>query len=333
MATIKDVAKEAGVAVSTVSRVINNSGYVSEKTKDIVLKAMEKYNFSPSGVARGLVSGTTKTVGLMIPDVANPFYSDIARGIEDSAIQNGFATILCNYDWNLEREKMYLDKLRQMRVDGIILAGSRSKINSIINLIGNVPLVVIDRRDNPVGGAVWMNNEIGGKVATQHLLDIGCKNIVHLSGPKLSPSALGRKNGFLQAIKEGLRSGMRITSAVYQGDYRYSGGYELALKLLSSKNRPDGIFASNDIMAIGAIQAAQNLGITIPNELAVIGYDNIAMGQYINPKLSTIDQSGYLMGNTSWQLLFDIMASDERTHKDIEFVPKLIKRQSTFRSN
>lgn len=329
MATIKDVAKEAGVSVSTVSRVINNSGYVGAETKLKVHKAMSKLNFRPSGVARGLVSKTTKTIGLLIPDVSNPFYADVARGIEDSAIQNGFATILCNFEWKIDREKMYLEKLRQMWVDGIILSGSRSKLEDLIDLIGDVPFVVIDRRDNPIGGAVWMDNETGGKVATDHLLDIGCKKLVHLSGPSLSPSAIGRKKGFIRAIEEAKLRGLDIVGDVYQGDYRYEGGYNLGIKLLSSDNKPDGIFAANDIMAIGVIQAAQTLGISIPNDLAVIGYDNIAMGEYIYPKLSTIDQPAYIMGRTSFQMLSDIIASEKREHREIEFVPKLIVRQST----
>ncbi|MGG1691725.1 LacI family DNA-binding transcriptional regulator [Heyndrickxia ginsengihumi] len=331
MATIKDVAKEAGVSVSTVSRVINNSGYVSNKTRLNVNQAMLKLNFSPSEVARGLVNGATKTVGLLIPDVANPFYAEIARGIEDSAIQNGFATILCNYDWKLDREKMYLAKLQQMRVDGIVIAGSRSKFDSLLDLIGDVPSVVIDRRDNPVGGAVWMNNEVGGEVATQHLFEIGCKKLIHLSGPRLSPSASGRKKGFIRTIEKAKSEGMDVTGEVLQGDFRYKGGFDLATKLLKSDNKPDGIFAANDIMAIGVIQAAQTLGISVPEELAIIGYDNIDMGEYTFPKLSTIDQPAYLMGNTSWQMLMDMMSSDKRNHIELEFVPKLIVRQSTMR--
>jgi LacI family transcriptional regulator len=330
LATIKDVAKVAGVSVSTVSRVINKSGYVSNEADTNVRKAMTKLNFSPSGVARGLVSGMTSTVGLLIPDVANPFYADIVRGIEDSAIQNGFATILCNYDWKIEREKMYLEKLRQSRVDGIILAGSRSKVEDLLNLIGDVPFVVIDRRENPIGGSVWMDNEVGGRVATRHLIDIGCKRIAHLSGPKLSPSALGRKKGFLLEVEERKLKGLEISGEVYQGDYRYEGGYNLAIDLLSKKDRPDGIFAANDIMAIGVIQAAQTLGLSIPEDLAVIGYDNIPMGEYIFPKLSTIDQPAYLMGHTSWEMLHNLMSSDKRSHQEIEFVPKLVVRQSTL---
>lgn len=332
MITIKDVAQKAGVSVTTVSRVINRSGYVGESAQARVIKVMEELNFIPSHVARGLVSGKTSTIGLLIPDVANPFFSDIARGIEDAAIAQGYTTILCNSDWNLDREIMYIDILRSKWVDGVIIAGSRSNEEVVTKAAGMLPMVWVDRQNSNTKSSVWMDNDKGGRIATQHLLNIGCQHLIHVSGPEDSPSAKARWQGFEKTIVNGRTLNSSLTGELIQGNFRFEGGYEIGSSLLRSKNRPDGIFAANDLMAIGIIQAARSCGVDVPGELAVIGYDNIAMCEYVFPSLTTIAQPGYAMGRAAFQLLKQQLGADgEIRAEQQEFEPKLILRGSTAR--
>lgn len=305
---------------------------MGESAQARALKAMEELNFIPSHVARGLVSGKTATIGLLIPDVANPFFSDIARGIEDAAIARGYMTILCNSDWNLDREIMYIDILRSKWVDGVIIAGSRSDEEVVAKAVGTLPTVWVDRQNSDIKNSVWMDNEKGGRIATQHLLNLGCQYLIHVSGPEDSPSAKARRLGFEKAIVKGRTLNSSVTGELIQGNFRYEGGYEIGLSLLRSKNRPDGIFAANDLMAIGIIQAARSCGIDVPDELAVIGYDNIAMCEYVFPSLTTIAQPGYAMGRASFNLLRQQLGADgEMRTEQQEFEPKLILRGSTAR--
>lgn len=328
MITIRDVARVAGVAVSTVSRVINQSGYVAKDTEARVKVAMQQLNFQPSGIARGLISRKTGSIGLLVPDVANPFFSDITRGAEDAAIAEGFSLFLCNSDWQLDRERMYLDILRRRWVDGVIVAGTRSSESDLLECIGSLPFVVVDRKATQMGSSVWSNNEVGALLATEHLIATGCQKIVHIAGPEQSPSATARKTGFLRAMSQRL-SQSTLQSLLFPGDFRYEGGYHTALSLLNCSAPPDGIFAANDLMAIGVIQAAESLGLHIPQDLAVVGYDNIAMSSYVSPRLTTIDQPGYKMGQAGFEILLQIMQSKTQNLTDQEFEPTLIVREST----
>lgn len=324
MSTIKDVAKMAGVSVSTVSRVINESGYVGLETRKLVENSMRILGFSPNGIARGLVSGRTASIGLLIPDVSNPFFADVARGTEDAAIQSGYSLILCNSDWKLERERMYLDTLRGKWVEGVVIAGSRSSEQQLKEAIGSLPFVLVDRKSKNIGVSVWSDNILGAEKATEHLLNAGCQNIVHITGPEFSPSGMARLKGFKNVMT---RSDKKFS--IFPGDFRHKGGYVAGLELLAGKNKPDGIFAANDLMAIGVIQAAQSLGLNVPNDVMVIGYDNIAMAEYVSPKLSTIEQSGYQMGEIAFRLLYRQLEHPGEPLKDEEFIPRLIERKST----
>lgn len=330
--TIKDVAQRAGVSVTTVSRVINHSGYVGETAQERVTKAMEELNFQPSHLARGLVSGKTSTIGLLIPDVTNPFFSDIARGIEDAAIANGYTTILCNSDWKREREIMYLDILRSRWADGVIIAGSRSGEEAINKATAGLPVVLVDRQASPRRSSVWMDNEKGGRLATSHLVNIGCRHLVHISGPEDSPAANARRLGFETVVTESRARYSSLRGELIQGNFRYEGGYEIGLSLLRSKDRPDGIFAANDLMAVGILQAARFCGIEVPDELAVVGYDNIALSDYVFPSLTTISQPGYAMGRAAFQLLLNqLTLGGNYKAEQQEFEPQLILRGSTAR--
>ncbi|WEG13323.1 LacI family DNA-binding transcriptional regulator [Pullulanibacillus sp. KACC 23026] len=325
MATIKDVARLSNVSVSTVSRVINSSGYVAKEVHERVVKSMKALNYQPNEVARGLVSKKTSIIGLIIPDVSNPFFSDIARGVEDKAIMNQYNVMLCNTDWQLERETNYIKLLQGKWVEGIVLAGTRSLEAELTSVLGNLPVVFVDRKPFNSASAIWSDNEQGGYMATNHLIENGCENIVHLSGPKDSPSAVARRTGFLKAIEEH----PEVTGSVIQGDFRYNSGFSLASDLFSKKEFPDGIFAGNDLMAVGVTQAANRYKVNIPEDIKLIGYDNIAMSQYVYPSISTIAQSGYEMGGMALELLLESLERKEKRDVQQEFSPQLIIRKST----
>lgn len=329
MATIKDVAREAGVSVSTVSRVINDNGYVSDDKRKNVLNAMDILGFRPSNIARGLVSGKTYTLGLVIPDISNPFFPDIARGVEDEAIENNYNLILCNSDWKIEREDMYISLLIEKRCEGVVLVGSRSLESDLLKIIGKMPFVSVDREMVQAGHSVWVDNELGAYTATKHLYEMGYRRVVHISGPTSARTAKARLAGYMQAVEEFGHHEPQIV----ESDFRRSGGYEAAWKILEQEDslRPDAIFAANDLMAIGVLQACEKLGIKCGTDLGVVGYDGIGSGAYTSPTLTTIFQPGYEMGRRACQLLLEeIVNPSKRRIKEV-FNFELLVRSSTQR--
>lgn len=326
--TIRDVARLAGVAVSTVSRVCNHSGYVHRETEKKVLQAMKDLDFNLNSIARSLASGRTSTVGLLIPDVANPYFADVARGTEDAAIRKGFSVILCNSDWQRDREMMYLRLLRSRWVDGIIVVGSRSSEETLKAELSEIPSVLVDRQASQIlCDSVWMDNEKGARLATDHLRELGCRSIAHIRGPIKSPSASARLRGFRIAIQDMDPACVLIA----KGDYRYQSGHDAGSHLLTLDAPPDGVFAGNDLMAFGFAQAAAHLGVRIPDDVKLVGYDNIAMAAFVSPPLTSIDQPSYEMGSAAFDMLYDRLYTDHDRliSSTREFEPELIIREST----
>ena len=327
--SIKDVARVAGVGVSTVSRVINGSGYVKASTKKKILHTMQELNFQPSSLARGLVLGSTTTIGLLIPDVANPFFSEIARGVEDAARVEGYSVFLCNSDWQHDRETNYLKLLQSHWVAGVIVVGSRSSREELMTALEDLPYVLVDRQSSLVEShSVFMNNEAGAYFATRHLIEQGCIRIVHIAGPQGSPSAQQRLLGYSRAIQEA-----NLPEWIENGDFKYGSGYDVGMRILTSGNRPNGIFAGNDMMAIGVMQAASKIGIKIPDELKMVGFDNTPMSAFVFPSLSTINQPSYEMGKMAFKMLNNQLSADMVDSSEqafYEFSPELIVRSSTI---
>lgn len=318
--TIKEVAKLAGVSVSTVSRVINSSGYVKSETRDRVVEAMKTLRFNPSSVARGLVIGKTSTVGLLLPDVSNPFFAEVARGIEEAAMAHGFTVIFCNSDWKLEYERTYLDVLKSKSVEGVIIIGNRNSEAEIIDIMSPVPCIFVDRRmESDHENYIWIDHCAGAAIATKKLIDTGCQRIAHICGPNQSTSAAARLAGYQAAMKDA-----DLEPVIYQGNFRFTGGYQAAKEMLASECPPDGVFVGNDMMAIGVLQAAGELGVKIPADLSVIGYDDIEMAGCTFPPLTTIRQPAHEMGRAAFSLL-----KNRSVHTKVEFKPTLVERSST----
>lgn len=332
--TIKDIARLANVSITTVSRVINNkSEGISEATRSKILEIIKETNYQPNTIARGLVTKKTKSIGLIIPDITNPFFPDIARGVEDSANIYGYNVFLCNTDDKIDKENDYIKALKEKYVDGIIFTSSsitESKhISEIMN--NNIPIVMIDRYIKPERRkicGVFLDNYKGGYLATKHLIDLGHNNIACISGPLYTESAKERLRGYKDALAE---NNIKINEEIIiEGDYKIKGG-ALALEKLLDKKYITGVFACNDLMAYGAYKTLKANGYKIPNDISVVGFDDIQLSQIMEPQLTTVKQPSYDMGLMAMRMLIKLIEGKRLSKKIINFEPQLIIRQSTKR--
>ena len=290
MTTIKDVARLAGVSITTVSHVINETRYVSDELRGRVLAAMQELNYRPNVLARSLRRGETRTIGLVVPDNSNPFFAEVARIVEDVGFEKGYSVILCNSDGSLEKEAAYISVLIAKQVDGVIFIAAGSKHEHLHELTAQgIPVVVADR-DIPqsLADVVLVDNEKGGYEATRYLLSLGHRRIACIAGPSdLTPSA-DRVRGYRRAQEE---AGISIEEGwIVPGDFRYQGGEAATARLLRLGEPPSAIFACNDVMAIGALRTLQNAGLQVPGDVSIIGFDDIPLASAMSPALTTVAQ-------------------------------------------
>ncbi|MCV0026441.1 LacI family transcriptional regulator [Bacillus halotolerans] len=327
--TIYDVAKEANVSISTVSKVLNNTGNISEKTKNRIWKVIEELQYQPSVVtsARKMM----KTIGLLIPDIANPFMAELARAVEDSGRKKDFSVIICSTDNHSLREEEYITMLKQKHVDGIIVATGLKNSQAIRELIESDMPVVMLSRDIPhlPVDTVVADDFKGGYEAAVHLAHLGHANIAVIAEKINNTSIKNRVIGF----KEGLQvSGIQIDeSAILDCPYDLSASKDISLKLLNQKHRPTAVFVTTELLALGVLQAARQLHISIPSSLSLVGFDNSILAKISDPQLTTIAQPTEEMGEKAIELLMDGMA-DSKQKKVIQRVmlsPSLIVRNST----
>ena len=329
MATIREVAESAGVSYATVSHVINNTRVVTPETRERVLAAMAALNYRPNALARSLRQGKTNTMGLVLPDSANPFFAEISRSIEDEAFKKGYSVFLCNTELDTKRELFYVDVLSKKQVDGIIFVAAGDQADSLDFLVQrNMPVVMIDRDvPNVDVDAVLTDNQLGGFLATQHLIELGHTRIVCIAGPSsITPSA-ERITGYRRALEE---AGIPYDeSLIIRGDYHAQSGMEITHSILKMQPRPTAIFALNDLMALGALRAAAEAGCSVPRELAVVGYDDLEIAHFTNPPLTTIAQPKKEIGAQAVNLLVERMALKSRPPSRLVLPPELIVRRST----
>lgn len=310
MVTIKDVAKRAGVSVTTVSRVLNNSPHpISPETRQRVLEAVAELGFCPNAAARSLQLNETKTIGLMLPDIANPYYPGIVRGIEDVAHEEGYTIILCNTDRSRERTLRYLRVLREKRVDGIIFTGGGVVEDASHDRFfrrEEIATVVIGRHSAEFP-SVQINNVEAARIAVGHLLSRGHRCIACIAGPNTSTTVRDRLDGYRKALAE---AGIEYNSAlVVTGDFSPAGGYQAVQRLLGLADlRVTAIFAHNDLMAIGALKALTDNGLAVPQDVALVGFDDIPLASYVLPRLTTVAVPVYDLGVTAMRLLKDLLA-------------------------
>lgn len=329
MTTIREVAESAGVSYATVSHVINNTRWVSQETRERVLAAMDALNYRPNALARSLRQGKTNTIGLVLPDSANPFFAEISRSIEDEAFKKGYSVFLCNTELDTQRELFYVDVLSKKQVDGIIFVAAGDQADSLDFLVRrNMPVVMIDRDvPNVEVDAVLTDNQLGGWLATRHLLELGHTRIACIAGPSsITPSA-ERIIGYRKALEE---AGVPYDETlVICGDYHAQSGMEITHLILKMNPRPTAIFALNDLMALGALRAAAEAGCSVPKDLAVVGYDDLEIAHFTNPPLTTIAQPKKEIGARAIHLLVDRMTSRSSPPSRLVLPPELIVRRST----
>lgn len=308
---ITDVAKRAGVSISTVSRVLNNTGYpVKLETRQRVQEAVEELGFRPNDLARGLLLKKSRTVGLITPDISNPYYPELSLGIEATASEHGYSVIFCNTNRQADKLEQYVDVLLQKRADGIILAGGGTDFAPVSKVLSDfdTEVAVIGRHNLPFP-SVQIDNVQAARDATSHLAKLGHERIAFISGPVNLSSVQDRLSGYRSSLEEqGIDRDDRL---VCEGNFQPESGYSAALSLLQGNSRPTAIFTANDYMAIGVMSAAADLGLSIPQDLSVVGFDDITIASYVRPTLTTIALPGYKMGVSAMRLLLKLFAQEE----------------------
>jgi DNA-binding LacI/PurR family transcriptional regulator len=330
--TIKDVARESGLNISTVSRALNNENGVNDQTREHVFAVAARLNYRPNRVARGLVTGRSHSLALVVSDIRNPFFAEVARGAEDAARSGNCDLILCNSDLDADKQMQYVQSLLEKRVDGILM-NSVSMLNREQQAqlaASGVPIVLLNRSaSNRTFSTVCADNESGGAMAAQYLLDLGHRKIAHLTGPRQHGNLTDRARGFARALQSAKNP---VEPLMLRGKFNFAGGAELARKLLVEHPDVTAIFAANDVMAYGAVRAVLDHGLRIPEDFSLIGFDNLEFSSIIHPPLTTIHQPKYEMGHAAVEILLRLARDKEKQIPEHRLLGvELIERQSCRR--
>jgi len=302
--TIKEVAKRAGVSVTTVSRVLNGAGtdHMRPETKARVLAAIEDLDYVPVRVAQRLRRQKTQVIAVLLPDISNPFFSLLARGVGSVAFEKGYSTLICDSNHSVEKESRYLDILLAEQVEGIVFVPvghpNMEKVNRLLRR--GVKIIVADRRVNGLPG-VEADNRGGTRKLTKYVLSLGYRKIAYIAGPKGVSTAQDRLAGFQEAMKEANLKPV----GVWYGNFTYESGYQQAQEILHSAKKVDAIMAANDLMAIGVIQAAEDMDLSVPGDLGVTGFDYTPLLALVRSKLTTVKVPAYRFGEEVSRQLFD----------------------------
>jgi LacI family transcriptional regulator len=329
MVNIRDVAKRAGVAPITVSRVVNNSGSVNQATRDRVQQAIDELHYVPNTLAKSLRSRQSHTIALVLSDITNPFWTTVARGVEDAAAVNGFHTILCNTDENPDKEATYITLLLQRRVDGIIIAPTTPDKDRLALLKQyQIPSVLIDRRvDGFKTDMVYGDSLEGARLLTEHLIGLGHQRIALVNGPGTISSAQDRAAGYCAALRQ--HELLVDESLMLQGEFKQASGYQLTRQLLARDTRPTAIFAANNFIAVGALHALREAGLRVPEDMALVCFDDIPPASAVAPFLTVVAQPAYEMGETSARLLIERLSAKRKLKpREVVLAPKLVVRLS-----
>jgi DNA-binding LacI/PurR family transcriptional regulator len=327
MPTIFDVAQKAKVSIATVSRVVNKSSHkVNSTTRKKVLRAVRDLDYRPNALAKGLLMKKTMTIGIIIPDISNPYYAEIVRGIQDRADRYGYAIILLNTDRNQDRIIKHIYFLREKSADGIIFSGGMIHGEKVLSSLKELrERVVVIGRHKVDFSAVLIDNMGGATKATEHLIGLDHKRIGFIGGPDRSSSAAERLSGYKNALIQSHYSVDK--NLIRKGDFTPRSGYLLARELIQ-KGPPTAIFAANDQMAFGAIRVAKEFGLRVPGDLSVVGFDNIPFSSYFDPSLTTMEIPMYHIGAAAIEMLVNLI-SEKNAEKLRWFDTKLLIRDST----
>lgn len=326
MATIVDVAKLAGVTPTTVSRVINNRGYISEKTRNKVNEAMDQLGYQPNEIARSLTKQKSNTIGVIVPHISHPYFAKLISNLENEAAKSGYKIILCNSKEKAEKEKQYLDMCKSNRVAGIILCSGNVESNKINT--GNIPVVLLEKNFEEGKLGIQCDNYQGGKLATEHLIDCGCKRLLHFSGViDEEMPADNREKAFIDICNE---NNIEFFIRKYDiNTYNEMNYYEYIKDTLNEIKNIDGIFASSDLIAAQVIQVCNELNIRIPSDVKLVGFDDVEIAKLTTPTITTIHQPIKEMAKLAIELIdskYKNIEVNEQTILPIE----LVVRNSTL---
>lgn len=331
--TIKDVAKRAGVSVASVSKVINDRPQVSVETRSRVLAAIEELGYAPNQVARGLVEGQTRTIGLLLPTLENQIFAQAAKGVEAAADRHGYQVILGDFDEDLAKEARFLEVLRSRRVEGVISVGfrrgtERRDIGYRALTSAGLPVIfLMGQVEEKEFYSIYVDEEEAGYMAAHYLLNLGHRRLVYLAGPATAIQTRQKINGIARAHRElGLTPS---ADSIVHGDYHLPGGAAAARAIYARPDRPTAIFAFNDLMAIGAIKAAREAGLRVPEDISIMGFDGIDWTWYYEPALTTLRQPARRMGQAAFGLAIKIIQGERPVKHQYPFHAELVEGGST----
>lgn len=328
--SIKDIARAMNISYSTVSRALNNSPRVKEETREHIQRVAVEMGYLPSAVARSLVTRHTNTIGIVVTKITDLFFAEVIQGIEETALTFGQNVILTNSDGKPERELAAIQNLRERRVDGIILVAACADQESkrqLFTLSGlDTPIVIINNvHGEHIGYSIEIDNVDGGRQATRHLLDLGHRRIAHIAGPATEWDAVERQSGYEQALHQ---ADLIVNPAlIIRGDSQPEGGLLAMQQFFSLADPPTAVFCYNDATALGAMQAAHAAGLRIPQDLSIVGFDDIALAPFFAPPLTTIDQHKREMGILAVQMVLDLL--NNKAVQDCVLPSRLVIREST----
>lgn len=325
MATIVDVARLAGITPTTVSRVINNRGYISEKTKKRVHEAMDELGYQPNEIARSLTKQKSNTIGVIVPHISHPYFAKLISNLENEAAKKDYKIILCNSKEKAEKEKQYLDMCKSNRVAGIIICSGNVESNKINT--GGIPVVLLEKNFEEGKLGIQCDNYQGGKLATEHLIECGCKKILHLSGViDEEMPADNREKAFIDVCS---KNEIEYFIKKYDIDtYNQMNYYDYIKAALNEIEGVDGIFASSDLIAAQVIQVCNEIKIRIPEDIKLVGFDDVDISQLTTPRITTVHQPIKEMARLSIELIDAKYNNIEVNEKTILPI-KLIIREST----
>lgn len=329
MTRLEDVARAAGVSASTVSRVISRPGMVASATRERVEQVIAELGYRPSRVARRLrvEAGRSKLIGLILPDIQNPFFADLARGVEDAARERGYAVFLGNSDEDAGKESRYLDIMRAESVSGVILppaAGSGGRVRDLLD--EGVAVVCVDRRlPGTCVDTVVMNNRRGARQATEHLIGLGHDRIGFIEGLAGLSTTAERLEGYREALRA---AAIEPDPGLFgAGGSRQAGGRRVAERLLEG-GRPTALIAGNSLMTLGALEAARALGLRVPADVALVGYDDVPWADVVVPPLTVVRQNASSLGRRAMEVLLRRLTAPDRAPQQVVLEPELVVRGS-----
>ncbi|CSB46457.1 substrate-binding domain-containing protein [Vibrio cholerae] len=329
MATMKDIARLAGVSTSSVSHVINKSRFVSDEIAERVNNAAQQLNYAPSALARSLKMNRTKTIGMLVTTSTNPFFGEVVKGVERSCYHQGYNLILCNTEGDNQRMKASINTLLQKRVDGLLLMCStlEGERLDVFDRYPDIPIVVMDWGPILFASDKIQDNSLqGGYMAAKHLIECGHKEIGCITGPLIRHQAQMRYEGYKRALAE---AGIAINPDwIVESDFECEGGYQAFEKLYQRGKLPSALFVSNDMMAMGVIQAASQRGLRVPDDLSLIGYDDVHIAKFMTPALTTIHQPKYRLGKAAVDTLLYRLENPDTTAQVVQLEPTLVVRNS-----